>query len=331
MSAMQIKAVEGAGEGIWVDLGEIAESPGPYTMSYGFDLRALCESIDKIGLINPPLVARNETGGFDIVSGYRRILALKALGVAKAFSRDITSALASPAERLLASFYENLATRKFNEIEKAMILERLQRDLGKQKILASFMPLLSLPSRKDTLEFYVKLLDLEEGIRKAIAQELISIKAAKALIELEAASQRAVFSWISTLKLNMNQQIKFIEYACDISVRDNLKIPELFSEEAFLKILEDSRLNNPQKTKKLLEALRVRRHPRLARAQHAVEDVISTISLPPEAVIRYDPYLENPNYQLQIDFKDGKALRKTIRELHASVEFEAIPEVWEVQ
>ena len=328
---MQIKAGDGAGEGIWVDLGEIAERPGPYTMSYCFDLRALSESINKIGLINPPLVARNERGDFDIVSGYRRILALKALGEPKAFCRDVGSAFASPAERLLASFYENFATRKFNEIEKGMILQRLQRYAGKEEILVSFMPLLSLSSQEGTLEFYVKLVDLEEGLRKAIAQDQISIKTAKALVELDAASRKAVFSWIKNLKLNINKQAKLLEYTQDISIRDELTIPELFSEEAFLKILDDSRLNNPQKTKKILEALRVRRHPRLSRAQHAVERVISAVSLPPETVLRYDPYLENPSYQLQIGFKDGKALRNTIRKLHGLVQLEAIPELWEVQ
>jgi ParB-like chromosome segregation protein Spo0J len=122
----------------------MAEGPGPYTMSYGFDLKALCESIGKIGIISPLLVARNERGGFDIVSGYRRILALKALGEVKVLAQDVTSALSSPLERLLACFYENLATRKFNAIEKAMILQRLQRYVGKKEILSYFMPLLSL-------------------------------------------------------------------------------------------------------------------------------------------------------------------------------------------
>jgi ParB/RepB/Spo0J family partition protein len=318
-----------AGEGIWVDLGSIAEDPGPYTMSYGFDLGALCESIGKIGIINPLLVARNERGGFDIVSGYRRILALKDLGEVRVFARDVTSALSSPLERLLTGFYENLATRNFNDIEKAMILQRLQRYVGKKEILSSFMPLLSLSSHEGTLELYVKLLDLEEAIRKAIAHEEISIKAVKALVELERPSQKIVFEWIVALKLNLNQQMRFIEYAQDISMRDGVTIPELLSEEIFLEIAEDPRLNNPQKAKKVLETLRVRRYPRLARAQHDVQRAISALSLPPAAVIHYDPYLENPNYHLQIGFKDGKALRKTIQKLHVLDELEAIPELWE--
>jgi ParB-like chromosome segregation protein Spo0J len=320
-----------AGEGIWVELEDIAEGPGPYTMSYGFDLGALCESIGKIGIINPLLVARNERNGFDIVSGYRRALALKALGEVRAFAQDVTSALSSPSERLLVGFYENLATRKFNDIEKAMILQRLQRYIGKKEILSSFMPLLSLPSHEGTLEFYVKLPDLEEAIREAIAHEELSIKAARALVELELASQKIVFEWIVAIKLNLNQQMKFIEYARDISMRDGVTIPELFSEEIFLKILENPRFNNPQKAKKALETLRVRRYPRLALAQHDVQRAISTLSLPADTVIRYDPYLEDPNYQLQIGFKHGKALRKTIQELHALDELEAIPEPWEVR
>jgi len=40
------------GEGTWTDLCEIADGPGPYTMSYGFNLDLLCESIRKVGLIN---------------------------------------------------------------------------------------------------------------------------------------------------------------------------------------------------------------------------------------------------------------------------------------
>src|SRR4030042_1848982 len=107
----------------WVDLDEMEEGPGPYTMSYGFNLDVLCESIRKVGLLNPPLVARNEKGRFDIVAGYRRILALKALGESKVLCKEVTSVLPSPLERFLVNFYENVALRKFNEIEKAMILE----------------------------------------------------------------------------------------------------------------------------------------------------------------------------------------------------------------
>ena len=318
----------GRGEGIRLGLDKIAEAPGPYIVSYGFNLDTLCESIRRIGLINPPLVARNQAGTFDVVSGYRRILALRALGERETCCRDVTTVLISPRERFLASLYENLATRPFNDVEKAIILHKLEGHVGTEKILASFMPLLSLPSHPSTLKFYLKLLTLEESIRNAIALQQISIKVAKVLVEMEEGTRQVMFQWISTLKLNFNQQIKFTEYVEDIRFRDGLMAPELFSEKPFLEILENQRLNNPQKAKAVLEMLRVRRFPRLAQAKQAVEDAISTILMPREASIHYDPFLEDPFYHLEIQFKHGKELRDALDKLHPMRELEAIPELW---
>jgi ParB family chromosome partitioning protein len=316
------------GEGIHLDLEKMADDPGPYTMSYGFNLDVLCESIRKVGLIHPPLVARNQEGSFDVVSGFRRILALKALDERNAFCHDVTTVLASPLERLLAAFYENLATRKFNDMEKAIILHKLQGHVGTEELLASFMPLLSLPSHEGTLKFYLKLLTLEESIQDAVAVGAISIKIAKALVEMEKGVRQALFHWISVLKLNLNQQMKFIEYVEDIRMRDGVAAPEMFSDEVFLKVLENPQLNNPQKAKAVLETLRVRRFPRLAQAQQAIESAVSTISMPPGASIHYDPYLEDPYYHLEIKFKHGKELRNAIDKLHPSRNLEAIPELW---
>lgn len=316
------------GQGIHLDLEKVADDPGPYTMSYGFNLDVLCESIRKVGLINPPLVARNQEGSFDVVSGFRRILALKALGERNAFCHDVTNALASPLERLLAALYENLATRKFNDMEKAILLHKLQAHVATEEILASFMPLLSLPSHEGTLKFYLKLLHLEESVQRAIGREEISIKVAKALVEMEKDSQQVLFQWINLLKYNFNQQFKFVEYVQDIRIRETLAAPELLSEESFLKVMENPRLNNPQKGRAVLETLRLRRFPRLAQAQEAVATAISEISMPPESSIHYDPYLEDPNYRLEIRFKNGKDLKKAIAKLHALHELEAIPELW---
>ena len=316
------------GEGIRLDLEKAAESPGPYTMSYGFLLDGLRESIQKVGMVNPPLVARNQEGSFDIVSGYRRILALKALGERKAFCYDVTVVLPTPLERFLAAFYENLATRKFNDMEKAIILNKLQGHVQTDEILASFMPLLSLPSHEGTLKFYLELLDLEPNVQKAIAREEVSIKVAKALVEMDKGSRKVMFNWMEVFNYNINQQIKFIEYTQDIIIRENKTISEVLYAGPLREVAESAQLNMPQKAKVVLETMRVRRFPRLAQAQHSVELAVSAISMPPEASIHYDPSLEDPYYHLKIKFKHGKDLKKAINKLHVLGELEALPELW---
>jgi len=319
----------GIGEGIWVDLGDVPEGPGPYTISYGFSLDVLCESIGKAGVLNPPLLSRNQKGGWDVVSGYRRILALKKLGKAEVFCKDASVVLPSPRERLLANFYENVATREFNDVEKAMILERLLKHLPKEEILASFMRLLSLPCHQGTLELYLKLANLEENIRQAVAKEEISMRTLKALLEVDEASRGGLFQNLSFLRLNVNQQTKFIDYLNDIALRERIPILKVLSERSFLEILENPKTNNPQKANAALELLRTRRYPRLAQAQRSVQSRVSTVPLPPGVAIHYDPFLEAPDYRLEICFKSGEHLRKSISQLRSLEELETIPELWQ--
>jgi hypothetical protein len=107
---------------IWVALDNLNVGTGPYTMSFGFNQEPLCDSIRRIGLVNPPCIAKDQDGQIEIVTGYRRILALKQLGWVKVGCGDLTSSLPSASERLLFAFYENLASRTFNPVEKAMVL-----------------------------------------------------------------------------------------------------------------------------------------------------------------------------------------------------------------
>jgi len=190
------------------------------------------------------------------------------------------------------------------------------------------MPLLSLPSHEDTFEFYLKIITCEQELQIAVATEELSMKGAKALFELDRGARQVLFQWISELKLNFNQQINMIEYVKDISSREGVTVSQVFSEEPFSKIVKNPRLNNPQKAKKMLETLRARRYPRLTRARKAIESTLSAISLPPRVRIRYDPYLEEPNYHLEVEFKNGNELRKTLRGLHALDELEAILDPW---
>ncbi|MCU0595511.1 MAG: ParB N-terminal domain-containing protein [Desulfobacterota bacterium] len=311
-----------------MDLDTLPKNPGPYTLSFGFNLDGLRESLERVGLINPPLVAMNKEGSLDIVSGYRRILAMAKMGERRCLCEDVTSVLPSALERLLANLWENLSTRKFNDVEKALILDKLQAHVAKEEILNSFMPLLSLPSHEGTRRFYLKLLRLEEADQMAIAREEISTKAAKAVLEMEEDSWRPLFKWISLARLNFNQQLKFIEYVQDISRREGLHVCEVLADKALMEVLSDYRLNTPQKAKALLGILKARRYPRLSAAQHSVERALAAITLPEGASIQYDPYLEDPQYRLEIKFSSGKGLKADLHKLHTMLEVEAIPELW---
>ena len=181
-----------------VELSRIEEGPGPYCMSFGFDLNQLILSIQRFGLINPPVTALSEQGKVEVIAGYRRILALKALGWDGVECRDFSASLPSPLERLLFNLHDNLPTRPFNDMEKGMILARLALLVSEETLLKEYMPLLSLPSHEPLLQAYMRTVYLKGSVQKALAKGRVSLRTVRALLELDEAAQRTLSDWLTT-------------------------------------------------------------------------------------------------------------------------------------
>ena len=312
-----------------VNLEEISQNPGPYCMSYRFDLDPLIRSIEKWGLLFPPLVARNESGKMDVVIGFRRILALKYLKWDMASMIDLSEKKLSPLDLLLLNLYDNLTVRSFNEVEKGMALNRLKPHLSEKLLFEEFLPLLGIPSRKSICRDYEQFEDLDDEIKVFLADGTMPFKTVKALLDFDPESRSILFDWIRGLKFNVNQQILFIENTLDISLKEGISILQLMRESPMFKIRDDKTLNNPQKAKRLLAHLHSRRFPLLSRSEKAFEQKIKTLGLPDNVKISYPPFFESPDYRLEIRFRNGKGLGETIKALAHLESLESIGDPWE--
>lgn len=312
-----------------VNLKEISQNPGPYCMSFRFDLDPLIRSIEKWGLLFPPLVTRNESGKMDVVIGFRRILALKFLKWDMASMIDLSEKKLSPLDLLLLNLYDNLAVRSFNDVEKGMALNRLKPHLSEKLLCEEFLPLLGIPSRKSIYRVYEQLEDLDDEIKVSLADGKMPFKTVKALLDLDPESRSILFQWIRDLRFNVNQQGFFIENTLDIALNEEISILQLMRESPILKIRDDKTLNNPQKAKRLLAHLQSRRFPLLSRSEKAFGQKINNLGLPDNVKITYPPFFESPDYRLEIRFKNGKGLGETIKALAHLESLESIGDPWE--
>ena len=270
-------------------------------MSYGYDPTPLLKSVEKVGLLNPPFLVAKSAGGFDVVSGYRRILAARSLGWEKIFCRDLTDLKMTTLDLLLLNLYENLSTRSFNEIEKAMVLKRLSLHVSHEGLIRDYMPLLGLSPYETVLRTYLLLEELEEPVRAGVAKGTISGQAAKLLLDLEAGSRLAIYECILDLRLNANYQKQLIEYLVEISEIENTSIHGILSRTPLTQILKKEPTNSPQKAKSLLGALRIMRNPRVADAEHRFQQQLSSIRLPPGTRIIHSPFFEDPFFHSRDD------------------------------
>jgi ParB-like chromosome segregation protein Spo0J len=311
-----------------VALKQMSQAPGPYCMSFGFDLKPLIRSIEKFGLINSPILTRDREGRVEVVVGYRRILATKHLQWEEIPCRDLSHLGFSPLERLLFNLHDNLATRPFNAVEKGMVLSRLEQYASREEILRDFMPLLGLPRHGPTLEVFLGLEKLEQPIKESLVNTRISFQTAKAFVLMDPESRTTLFNWIADVGLNVNQQSQFIEYAVDISIKEQKKISQLFEEKDMLYILKNININNPQKAKLLLNLLKSRRFPLLTRSEKRFREKTTGLGLPDGVSISYPPFFEDPDYRLEIFFKNGKKLREKIDALGKVNGLESFGDPW---
>ena len=293
-----------------VPLRNIDDSPGPCCMSFGFDLNPLIQSIERVGLINPPLLKRDNQGSITIITGYRRIKALKSLHTDSAGCRILSGDNILQVECLLLNLHDNLAIRKLNDVEKGMVLVRLIPWVKTLEIVDHYMPLLGLPSNKATLASYLKIEEeMEVQAKESIAHGQLSFRNAIMLLDIDSLSRSSIIDLISNMKLTVNQQRQLIDYTIDLSHVEGRSIPDFLDDQSIKRINSDTRMNNPQKGRALIRYLRMKRYPSVSKAEREFKKMVSRLNLGEMVRIDHSPSFESPYYRLEVLFKDGPSLR----------------------
>lgn len=315
-----------------VNLNEIDTSPGPFCMSYGFDLEPLIHSISQVGMVNFPLFLQSEdaTGGLAIITGYKRVLALKAVGESRVLCRMLSNADLTPLDCLRINLYDNLTVRSLNPVEKGMVLNRLDPLVSQEEILCQYMPLLGLPSHEETQKLYIAIdRELNETTRRIVAEEQLGIQGLKRLMDLDRDAQTAISDWFTKIKFSINQQIQCIDYLEDLSHIENRSITEILSDDALMAILLDDRANTPQKAKAILRLLREKRLPSVAEADRQFKRQVAGLPLPKGVRIGAPPFFEGPHFNMTIQFRDGRELAHSINKLNTIEDLKALNFPWE--
>lgn len=298
-----------------LDLDILAADPGYFRMSFGFDLEPLSTSIDAAGLLNQPVVWRQQ-GRVHVVSGYRRVLALRRLGMSTVECRVIPSST-SRSRCMLLNFHDNLATRPLNQVEKAMACARLSSFFPRREVIDRYMPALGLPSHEKTLELYLAIDAEPDGeIKQALASGQMSLKATAALLNLDAPAKKAFFDLFSSVRFNLNQQIQIIDMFCDISGMTGIGLSILIEEKELRTIVDSRTMNRPQKARAVLDYCRRRRYPSLHAAENRFRSIVGRLGLPSEVSILHPEYFEASDFRMEVKFKDGTHLKNLLARLN---------------
>ncbi|MBW2001168.1 MAG: ParB N-terminal domain-containing protein [Deltaproteobacteria bacterium] len=310
-----------------IAISDIDLTPGPFCMSFHFNLEPLKASIEKYGVINPPYLLRNPDNNFLVVAGYARLMAVIELGWHDIVCHVLPDSF-SRFNALLFNLNDNLIHRQFNTIEKGMILQRLTCFISTEEIVTNFMPILGIPSNKQQLELFLGLDELEERIKISIAIEQLSIRVAGLLRHIDKNDRLKINNLFTSLKWSFNQQWETIQWIKEIASREGCSINKIINSKDINEVLHNTTMNKPQKVKAIVRILKFRRFPSLSKAEKLFIKGVSNLSLPLGVKIIPPPFFEGTDYKLEVTFRKGEDLKEKLANLCNVPELKHIPDFW---
>ena len=152
----------------------------PYQPRTIFDeesLLELADSIKEIGIIQPITIRKAENGRFQLITGERRLRAVKIAGIAKipAYIRE-----ANDQNMLEMALIENIQREDLDAIEIAISYQRLIDECSLTQELLSQR----VGKKRATVANYLRLLKLPAEIQLGIKDEKLSMGHARSLINI---------------------------------------------------------------------------------------------------------------------------------------------------
>lgn len=169
---------------VMVDIHAIRQNPfQPRTDFNEVEIAGLAESIRNQGLLQP-IVLRKKVDGYEIISGERRLRALKHLGRDQAPS--IVRAKVTDREMLEMALVENIQRQDLNDIETAVAYQRLLLECNlSHEALAD-----RVGKSRSAVTNMMRLLKLPEEIQALLKSRKLSMGHARALLALQDPAQQ---------------------------------------------------------------------------------------------------------------------------------------------
>jgi hypothetical protein len=279
----------------------------------------------EIGLINP-IILRGQEDRFQIVSGYRRVLAAQSLGWEGIKAALYTADELSHSEGFLLSFYENLGTRGFNLIEASMVVAGFFEQCGKheKQIREEVLPLLGFHSGRKIFHALQSLSLLSHEWKELVIKKEISLLNAAKISSFSLVDQNVLSAALSGLKLGENKLRESLEMAEEICKRDEIPVNELFSSGHFKLLGRQENLNINEKTEQFRKALKTIRYPEFSRKQQEFHDFRKKLLLPPSVSLEPPESFEGDKLKVTFNFRSPDEFRFILEKLETVAESEAL-------
>ena len=301
-------------------LKEISLKDERFRTSYHFSLQKLKLSLEKTGLLNPPLVTLRDNR-FILVSGWKRVLACLELSFTAIPVYVIEEK--NELQVFLMALYENLATREFSLLEKAEILARLKKfGENEKRIIRHYLPFLDIPQTLSHLDAYLAFSQFELELKRAAHEKNMAFSTLKLLAGFTLQEQRLLLPLL--LPLGQNKQKELLEDLLEIAKRNNLPAKNMLLSKEIKAVQANETLAPLQKADKIRALLKEKRYPVFSSWKDSFDSLLKKMKWPREITVNPSPFFEEDSFTVIFSFENQEQFKTNLlklEELSSRAEF----------
>ena len=314
-----------------IPLEQIDLSDETFSVNFMPDLQRLRSSIEERGLIQPVLL-REKGDRYQIVCGFRRISVYHELVNPEIEARVFKGKEMDNLGLFCVSLHENLTTRGFNTLEKAIALDKLVHyfQIDPIVLIKTFLPLFSLEPHEKILKTYLSLARMENEVKSYILEEEVSRSNIRILSHFNSEDRMALLPLFSSLKLGENRLREMLTLLEEISQRDQIRVKDIIHRPEIQAILSQKEFTPSQKTELVKKGLIDFRYPRMRQMEKGFEKKRRDLKLPPHISLHHQPFFEGGGLRIEFQFETMEEFRSILSSLSVLPEKKEFQEMFEV-
>jgi hypothetical protein len=229
------------------------------------------------------------------------------------------------------SLHENLTTRGYNAIEKAMALDKLVHyfRVDSATMINTFLPFFSLEPHEKILKTYLSLARMEEEVKGYVLKEEVSRSNIRILSHFDSEDRKDLVRAFSFLKLGENRLREMLTVIEEISRRDQVRVRDIVRRPEIGAVFSQKELTPSQKTERVKKVLVDLRYPRMGQKEKGFEKKRRDLNLPSALSLHHQPFFEGRGLRIEFQFETMEEYRAILSTLSALPEKKAFQEMVE--
>jgi hypothetical protein len=304
-----------------ISLEEINAENDTFRISEEIDSAQVLDSLREIGQLNPVILLELKPQ-MAIVCGFRRIRALRQLGICRSLARILSSEDFDTTKAFEMALWDNVSHRELNPLEKARVLFKLKNVCGMpdEKITGIYLPILGLAPNANVLRSYLSLHEIHSGLRQCLTDGRLTHASLEYMTEMSSSPQESIASLMSRIRLSASLQKKLLGVLNDLRGMTGNAFEAPLGDPHVLAVLEDAGLSPFQKGEKVYERLYRLLNPRLSQAGERFIARKQLLGLPGSIRINAHPFFEEPGLRIEFDASNVDRFRRQAEALHEAAQ-----------